>query len=89
MVARLLWEQDAAGSSPVTSTKQTGGLEPLRRLLPLRKQFCELFLGKRGECFLHEPGGFLEIRVESCHFDQINGRTRTSPEAFAVKKTVQ
>ena len=23
MVARLLWEQDAAGSSPVTSTKNT------------------------------------------------------------------
>ncbi len=24
MVARLLWEQDAAGSSPVTSTKNSG-----------------------------------------------------------------
>ena len=24
MVARLLWEQDAAGSSPVTSTKISG-----------------------------------------------------------------
>ena len=25
LVARLLWEQDAAGSSPVTSTKKTNG----------------------------------------------------------------
>ena len=29
LVARLLWEQDAAGSSPVTSTKKDGFLNRL------------------------------------------------------------
>ena len=33
LVARLLWEQDAAGSNPVTRTKKTDSLEGIRFLV--------------------------------------------------------
>ena len=46
MVARLLWEQDAAGSSPVTSTKKPRGSIRFP-LVFLSKHFTDLKLAKR------------------------------------------
>ena len=52
MVARLLWEQDAAGSSPVTSTKKRDGHLPISFFG--RKSFTDLNLAKL--CFAKACG---------------------------------
>ena len=77
MVARLLWEQDAAGSSPVTSTKtqkrrfasssvfssEFTDEEPL--LFARKGSFCATLNNKNIAIFRAKKGS------ESCHSDQI------------------